>query len=122
MAQTIKNMTGISFDGAAIINFGGFKNVIDTLGTVRICVSHEVKSHHMMIVDGKPMWNADAKKTGQPMTPVVHKKGCREMKGWAGARLLATALRPAEQRLRPAAEPAAADQGDGPQGHRQAAC
>ncbi|MFY1587811.1 LCP family protein [Micromonospora sp. WMMD734] len=81
MAQTIKNMTGVSFDGAAIINFGGFKNVIDTLGTVRICVSHEVKSHHMMIVDGKQMWNADAKKTGRPMTPVVYKKGCREMNG-----------------------------------------
>ncbi|WP_432901703.1 LCP family protein [Micromonospora matsumotoense] len=81
MAQTIKNMTGVSFDGAAIINFGGFKNVIDTLGTVRICVSHEVKSHHMMIVDGKQMWNADAKKTGRPMTPVVYKKGCREMSG-----------------------------------------
>ncbi|WP_442933889.1 LCP family protein [Micromonospora sp. CPCC 206171] len=81
MAQTIKNMTGVSFDGAAIINFGGFKNVIDTLGTVRICVSHEVKSHHMMVVDGKQMWNADAKKTGRPMTPVVYKKGCREMSG-----------------------------------------
>ncbi|WP_406039643.1 LCP family protein [Micromonospora sp. NBC_00898] len=82
MAKTIKKMTGISFDGAAIINFGGFKNVIDALGTVRICVSHEVKSHHMMMVDGKPMWNADAKKTGKPMTPVVHKKGCKEMAGW----------------------------------------
>ncbi|SBT49513.1 LCP family protein [Micromonospora auratinigra] len=82
MAKTIKNMTGISFDGAAIINFGGFKNVIDALGTVRICVSHEVKSHHMSMVDGKPMWNADAKKTGKPRTPVVHKKGCREMEGW----------------------------------------
>lgn len=82
MAKTIKSMTGISFDGAAIINFGGFKNVIDALGTVRICVSHEVKSHHMMMVDGKPMWNADAKKTGKSMTPVVHKKGCKEMEGW----------------------------------------
>jgi LCP family protein required for cell wall assembly len=83
MAQTIKRLTGVSFDGAAIINFGGFKNVIDTLGTVRICVSHEVKSKHMSYVDGKPMWNADAKKTGQQMTPVVHKKGCQEMEGWA---------------------------------------
>ncbi|WP_319459222.1 LCP family protein [Micromonospora sp. RTP1Z1] len=82
MAKTIKKMTGISFDGAAIINFGGFKNVIDALGTVRICVSHEVPSHHMMMVDGKPMWNAEAKKTGKPMTPVVHKKGCKEMAGW----------------------------------------
>ncbi|WP_410810694.1 LCP family protein [Micromonospora sp. 067-2] len=83
MAQTIKRLTGVSFDGAAIINFGGFKNVIDTLGTVRICVSHEVESHHMSFVDGKPMWNADAKKTGKPRTKVVHKKGCQEMEGWA---------------------------------------
>ncbi|MER5332715.1 LCP family protein [Micromonospora sp. NPDC002717] len=83
MAQTIKKMTGISFDGAAIINFGGFKNIIETLGSVRICVSQEVQSIHMSYVDGKPMWNADAKKTGKRMTPVVHKKGCREMEGWA---------------------------------------
>ena len=83
MAKTIKQMTGISFDGAAIINFGGFKNVIDTLGTVRICVSQEVQSLHMSYVDGKPMWNADAKKTGKSRTPVVHKKGCQQMEGWA---------------------------------------
>ncbi|MGC4806540.1 LCP family protein [Micromonospora sp. DT233] len=83
MAKTIKQMTGVSFDGAGIINFGGFKKIIDTLGTVRICVSQQVESHHMKYVDGKPMWNADAKKTGRPMTPVVHKKGCREMAGWA---------------------------------------
>ncbi|MEV4654475.1 LCP family protein [Micromonospora sp. NPDC049301] len=83
MAQTIKRLTGVSFDGAAIINFGGFKNVIDTLGTVKICVSHEVKSKHMSFVDGEPMWNADAKKTGKQMTAVVHKKGCQEMEGWA---------------------------------------
>ncbi|WP_433388769.1 LCP family protein [Micromonospora sp. KLBMP9576] len=83
MAQTIKKMTGVSFDGAAIINFGGFKKIIDTLGSVRICVKQEVESMHMVYVDGKPMWNADAKKTGKRMTPVVHKKGCREMEGWA---------------------------------------
>ncbi|GGO07442.1 hypothetical protein GCM10011576_12010 [Micromonospora parathelypteridis] len=83
MAETIQRLTDVSFDGAAIINFGGFKNVIDTLGTVKICVSHEVKSKHMSFVDGKPMWNADAKKTGKKMTPVLHKKGCQEMEGWA---------------------------------------
>ncbi|SCL39059.1 cell envelope-related function transcriptional attenuator common domain-containing protein [Micromonospora pallida] len=82
MAQTIKNATGVSFDGAAIINFGGFKKVIDALGTVRICVAQEVTSIHMSYVDGKPMWNADAKKTGKKRTPVLHKKGCREMEGW----------------------------------------
>ncbi|MBX7269674.1 LCP family protein [Micromonospora sp. Llam7] len=83
MAQTIKRMTGVGFDGAAIINFGGFRNVIDALGSVRICPRQEVKSIHMSYVDGEPMWNADAKKTGRPRTPVVHKKGCQEMEGWA---------------------------------------
>ncbi|WP_431728127.1 LCP family protein [Verrucosispora sp. TAA-831] len=83
MAQTIKGMTGVGFDGAAIINFGGFKNVIDALGSVRICPKQEVKSAHMSYVDGKVMWNADAKKTGKQRTPVVHKKGCQEMEGWA---------------------------------------
>jgi len=82
MAMTIKKLTGISFDGAAIIDFNGFKGVIDALGSVRMCVKQEVTSKHMSYVDGKPMWNADAKKTGKPRTPVVHKKGCREMKGW----------------------------------------
>lgn len=83
MAQTIKGMTGVSFDGAAIINFGGFKKIIEALGGVRICVKQEVESYHMSYVDGKPMWNADAKKTGKQRTPVVHKKGCQEMEGWA---------------------------------------
>ncbi|MEU7796073.1 LCP family protein [Micromonospora tulbaghiae] len=82
MAKTIKGMTGISFDGAAIINFGGFKNVIDAIGTVNICVTQDVSSLHMSYVDGKPMWNADAKKTGKRMKPVSYKKGCQEMEGW----------------------------------------
>ncbi|MFI6758125.1 LCP family protein [Micromonospora sp. NPDC050417] len=82
MAATIKSLTGIGFDGAAIIDFGGFRSVIDALGSVHLCVDQEVESYHMKLVDGKPMWNADAKKTGKPMKPVVHKKGCRDMEGW----------------------------------------
>lgn len=82
MAQTIKNLTGISFDGAAIIDFNGFKGVIDALGSIPMCVKQEVESKHMSFVGDKVMWNADAKKTGKARTPVVHKKGCREMKGW----------------------------------------
>ena len=44
MAATIKNLTGISFDGAAIIDFNGFRGVIDALGTVHLCVDQEVES------------------------------------------------------------------------------
>ncbi|MGW0435310.1 LCP family protein [Micromonospora sp. NPDC003197] len=82
MAQTIKKLTGVSFDGAAIIDFNGFKGVIDALGNIPMCVSQEVESHHMTLVDGKPHWNADAKKMSGTKKKVVHKKGCRQMAGW----------------------------------------
>jgi LCP family protein required for cell wall assembly len=82
LAKTLKNETGISFDGAAIIDFNGFKGVIDALGSIRMCVDHKVTSHHMYMVDGKPMYKADARKLGRLQNPVVHKVGCREMQGW----------------------------------------
>ncbi|MEU8613535.1 LCP family protein [Actinoplanes sp. NPDC048791] len=82
MAQTLKNTTGISFDGAAIIDFNGFKGVIDALKGVKMCVDQRVKSHHMVKVGGKPMYLAEARKTGKSQTPIWHEKGCREMEGW----------------------------------------
>ena len=82
MAKTVKQNTGVSFDGAAIIDFGGFKGVIEELGGVRMCVDQEVKSAHMYWVDGKPLYKADARKLGRLQEPVVHKKGCRTMKAW----------------------------------------
>ncbi|MEU7903904.1 LCP family protein [Actinoplanes sp. NPDC049118] len=82
MSQTLKNATGISFDGAAIIDFNGFKGVIDSLDGVKMCVDQRVKSHHMVMVDGKPMYLAEARKTGKSQTPIYHEKGCREMEGW----------------------------------------
>jgi LCP family protein required for cell wall assembly len=82
LAKTLHTLPGISFDGAAIINFGGFKNVIDELGGVSMCVDQQVTSKHMVWVDGKAMFLADARKTGKPTEPVVHKVGCRSMEGW----------------------------------------
>ena len=82
MAQTLKNTTGISFDGAAIIDFNGFKGVIEALGGVHMCVDQQVTSKHVKLVDGKPMYLADARKTGKATKPVVHKVGCRDMEGW----------------------------------------
>jgi LCP family protein required for cell wall assembly len=81
VAKIINKMTGIEFNGAAIIDFRGFKRVIDALGGVRMCVDHRVTSQHMRLVDGKPTWLADARKVGGGQ-PVVHKEGCRRMEGW----------------------------------------
>jgi LCP family protein required for cell wall assembly len=82
VAKVINRLTGIEFDGAAIIDFRGFRRVIDALGGVRMCVDHEVQSQHMRLVDGQPMWLGEAREHGGG-EPVVHKKGCRQMAGWA---------------------------------------
>ena len=82
MAQTLKNATGISFDGAAIIDFNGFKSVIDALNGVHLCVTQRVKSHHMQLVNGKPMYLAEARKTAGTHKEIWYEKGCRDMEGW----------------------------------------
>ncbi|GAB1688489.1 LCP family protein [Krasilnikovia sp. M28-CT-15] len=82
MAQTIKANTGMSFDGAAIIDFAGFKSVIEALGGVRMCVDQRVKSKHMVWVDDKALFLAEARKTGKPTKPIWHEVGCKNMEGW----------------------------------------
>jgi anionic cell wall polymer biosynthesis LytR-Cps2A-Psr (LCP) family protein len=78
----LKATTQMSFDGAAIIDFNGFKGVIDALDGVRMCVDQRVKSHHMAMVDGQPMYLAQARKTGKPMKTIWHEVGCKNMPGW----------------------------------------
>ena len=82
LAQTLKGATGLSFDGAAIIDFGGFRKVIEALGGVRMCVDQRVRSRHMVYVDGRPTWLADARRSGRPTRPVWHERGCKQMAGW----------------------------------------
>lgn len=46
LSATLNRLTGVRFDGAAVIDFGGFKQVIDLLGGVELCVDTRVKSIH----------------------------------------------------------------------------
>lgn len=82
LAETIRLNTGMTFDGAAIIDFNGFKGVIDALHGVRLCVDQRVRSHHLVYVDGKPTYLADARRSGKPTRPIWYEIGCREMVGW----------------------------------------
>jgi LCP family protein required for cell wall assembly len=82
VAKVINQLTGIEFNGAAIIDFRGFRRVIDALGGVNMCVDHQVESQHIRLVDGKRIYiGADASKRylGKP---VIHKVGCKRMEGW----------------------------------------
>jgi LCP family protein required for cell wall assembly len=81
VAKVINGLTGIEFNGAAIIDFRGFRRVIDAMGGVDMCVDHEVSSQHMRMVDGKALWLGEARERGGG-EPVVHKVGCRKMAGW----------------------------------------
>ncbi|WP_039905018.1 LCP family protein [Micromonospora lupini] len=46
LSVTLNRLTGIRFDGAALIDFSGFRKVIDLLGGVQMCVDTEVRSIH----------------------------------------------------------------------------
>ncbi|MFK3982496.1 LCP family protein [Micromonospora sp. NPDC050397] len=60
LSATLTQVTGLRFDGAALIDFSGFRKVIDLLGGVRMCVDTQVRSIH----------------TNNVFTP-----GCQEMDG-----------------------------------------
>lgn len=80
--KAITDLTGIQFDGVVIIDFNGFRNVINALGGVHMCVERDTwSSHYNVTPDGKPQYAP-----GDPLKPRPnswwHKKGCRDMAGW----------------------------------------
>ncbi|MGI5212709.1 LCP family protein [Plantactinospora sp. CA-290183] len=50
LSATLSRLTGIRFDGAALIDFSGFRRVIDLLGGVRMCVDNPIRSIHTRTV------------------------------------------------------------------------
>jgi LCP family protein required for cell wall assembly len=46
LSTTLNDLTGIGFDGAAILDFGGFREVIDAIGGVELCLDRQVRSIH----------------------------------------------------------------------------
>ncbi|SCL15584.1 transcriptional attenuator, LytR family [Micromonospora rhizosphaerae] len=46
LSAALTRLTGIRFDGSALVDFSGFKRVIDLLGGIRMCVDTQVRSIH----------------------------------------------------------------------------
>lgn len=46
LSETLTQLIGIRFDGAAVVNFGGFDKVVRELGGVHMCVDEQVRSIH----------------------------------------------------------------------------
>jgi LCP family protein required for cell wall assembly len=79
LAQAIQKsvVPGIKFQGAAIVDFGGFQALVETLGGVDMCIDQRVESHHIG-TDRKGNFLAPAK-GGKP---VVYEEGCRRLEPW----------------------------------------
>jgi LCP family protein required for cell wall assembly len=61
LSRTLTMLTGVRFNGAAIIDFTGFQQVINVLGGVDLCVDEQVTSIH---------------------TGAVYQPGCHHMRPW----------------------------------------
>ena len=88
LAGTIQSLTGIQFSAGAIVNFDGFKALVQALGGVHMCVDETVTSIHIGFdrngKRAKPFHeNPDLSLTPIPgVRPQVYKPGCREMQPW----------------------------------------
>jgi LCP family protein required for cell wall assembly len=91
LAETVSNLTGgMKFNGAAIVNFDGFKGLVTALGGVHMCVDERTISVHTgwnskTGQEGVPYnFNADGVPTSlKPnMKPQVYEVGCYDFPAW----------------------------------------
>jgi LCP family protein required for cell wall assembly len=87
LAKTLKQLTGLSFNGGAIVNFAGFEALVAALGGVDLCVDETVVSVHIgRDVDGRVRAPYDLTEAGpvpvQGVTPQVYRPGCQHLAAW----------------------------------------
>jgi LCP family protein required for cell wall assembly len=83
VANVLHDVTGLSFDAAAIVNFDGFQRIIDELGGLRFCVDTAATSEHLVLVDGEPMGVGRARREGHwDAQPIRYEVGCQQLEGW----------------------------------------
>jgi LCP family protein required for cell wall assembly len=87
LAKTVSRLTGIrQFDAGAIINFGGFKQIVDAMGGVTMTIDQNVKSEHLQ-PDGKPRPRLASCASNNCAHPYygpqkTYKKGTYHLQGW----------------------------------------
>jgi LCP family protein required for cell wall assembly len=87
LAKTVSQLTGIKkFDAGAIINFGGFKKIVDAMGGVTMRIDQNVKSEHLQ-PDGSPRARRASCANNQCDHPYIgpqatYRKGTNHLQGW----------------------------------------
>jgi len=83
LSKTITRYTGIArFDAGAIVNFNGFKKIVDAMGGVTMYIDQDVESEHLQ-PNGDPRPNNGSGSAHPYSGPQAeYKKGTRHLKGW----------------------------------------
>jgi len=87
LAKTVTKLTGIqTFDAGAIVNFGGFKKIVDAMGGVTMKIDQDVRSEHLQ-PNGKPRPKRAACANNDCDHPYIgprkeYKKGTYHLEGW----------------------------------------
>jgi len=87
LAKTVEQLTGVkTFQAGAIINFGGFKKIVDAMGGVTMKLDQNVKSEHLQ-PDGSPRPKYSRCANNQCAHPYYgpqkqYKKGTYHLQGW----------------------------------------
>ena len=87
LAKTVSHLTGIRrFDAGAIVNFGGFKQIVDAMGGVTMTIDQNVKSEHLQ-PGGSPRPRLARCANNQCAHPYYgpqaeYKKGTYHLQGW----------------------------------------
>lgn len=86
LALTLRQLAGIKFTGAAIIDFQGFEKILHVLGGVYMCVERRAQSIHLAYDSNgilRRVWYDDVRGVVRDIPPgghvVVHEPGCRHM-------------------------------------------
>jgi len=81
--KAIHELTGVSFDGVVVIDFDGFKGILEAMGGVYMCIDKDMwSSHYTVDSHGKIQYAVGADPLTPPRNALWFRKGCRNMAAW----------------------------------------
>ncbi|MBM2618403.1 LCP family protein [Actinoplanes sp. LDG1-06] len=80
--KAVHELTGIEFDGVMVIDFNGFKGILEAMGGVHLCVDKRMWSSHYVVNNGKVEYAHGADPKSPPRNALWFEKGCRTMQPW----------------------------------------
>lgn len=81
--KAVHDLTGITFNGVVVIDFDGFKGILEAMGGVYMCVDKDMwSSHYTVDSKGKLHYAVGADPTSPPKDALWFRKGCRNMQPW----------------------------------------